>query len=136
MQKTLKTLEQYAPSVLRIGLALVVLWFSLQQFMDGAAWVAYVPDSVVSLSGMKAETLVLGNAIFEAVFGLMLLFGLWTRLSAFLMSLHLFGIMFSLGYGEIAVRDFGLGIGYFAVFMQGPDVWCLDKKKSETITTS
>ncbi len=129
-QKTIVLVELYAPSILRYGMAAVILWFSLQQLIHADAWTAYVPDSIVSLSHMSAVTLVYFNALFELVFGVMLLFGWQTRISALLLSLHLFDIMWVVGYGEIGVRDFGLAVATLVVFMNGPDLLCIQKKKS------
>ena len=122
MQKLNFYLELYAPSVLRIGMAVVILWFSTQQFAHPTDWTAYVPDAAVSLTHLSATALVHVNATFELVFGMLLLFGYQVRLSALLLALHLFDIMYVVGYGEIGVRDFGLAVATLAVFMNGPDI--------------
>lgn len=127
MQKK-SPLELYSPVILRLGMSLVMLWFSLQQFMHTQSWIAYVPDSAVTLTHMSAMTLVHVNAIFELVFGVLLVFGFQTRIVALLLSLHLFGIMYTIGYTEIGVRDFGLAVALFSIFMHGPDVLCVQKK--------
>ena len=41
----------------------------------------------------------------------------------------LIGIIIGLGYNNIAVRDFGLMLITFAIFLGGKDKWCLDYKK-------
>ena len=128
MNKITYYLELYAPAVLRIGMAIVILWFSLQQFIHNSAWVAYIPDSIVTMTHLSASTLVLLNAVFELVFGLALMFGIYTRFSALLLALHLFDIMWVVGYGEIGVRDFGLAIGTLVVFMNGSDIFCFHQK--------
>jgi len=132
MQKFISFIELYSPSVLRYGMAAVILWFSLQQFINASAWTAFVPDSVVSLSHMNATTLVYFNALFELVFGVMFLFGWQTRLAALLLSLHLFDIMWAVGYSEIGVRDLGLAVATFVVFMNGPDTLCIQPKSESS----
>lgn len=129
MQKFMPKIELYAPAVLRISMAVVILWFSAQQFIHTDAWTAYVPDSAVAMSRLSATTLVYFNAIFELVFGVMLVFGWQTRISALLLALHLFDIMYVVGYGEIGVRDFGLAFATLVVFMNGSDILCMQKKK-------
>ncbi|MEI6553117.1 MAG: DoxX family protein [bacterium] len=131
MNKKTNLLELYAPAVLRIGMAVVILWFSLQQFLHNSFWTAYIPDSIVALTHLGAPTLVMLNAIFELVFGLALVFGLYTRISALLLALHLFDIMWVVGYGDIGVRDLGLAIGTLVVFMNGPDIFCVLNKKRD-----
>lgn len=122
MKQFIKRLEDYSPSVLRISMSAVMLWFSFEQFMHNEQWTAYVPDYAISLTGFSATTLVYFNAFFEFVFGTMLLFGLYVRVSALLLALHLFDIMFVVGYGEVGVRDFGLAFATLVVFMNGPDL--------------
>ena len=117
-------LKKYAPSVLRFGMSVVILWFSMEQFLHTAQWTAYVPDSIVALTHMSAMTLVYGNAVFELVFGILLVFGIRTRIVALLLALHLFDIMWMVGYGEIGVRDFGLAVATLVIVMNGPDVFC------------
>lgn len=121
MQKNIALIEYYAPSVLRYGMTAVILWFSLQQFLHPATWTAYVPDSAVAITHFSAIALVYVNATLEAVLGLMLLFGWQTRIVALLLALHLFDIMYVVGYGEIGVRDFGLAVATLVVSMNGHD---------------
>ncbi len=129
MQKIISYIETqgpiWAPVVLRYGMTVVILWFGIQQFINTEAWTAYVPDSVVSLSHLSATTLVYLNATFEIIFGVLLALGLFTRIAALLLAIHLFEIMFTVGYGEIGVRDFGLAAATLVVFMNGPDILCL-----------
>jgi uncharacterized membrane protein YphA (DoxX/SURF4 family) len=125
MQKT-NYLQQYAPAVLRYGIALVVLWFSLQQFIHADQWVAFIPASIVAVTHLAATTIVYLNAIFELVFGTLLAFGWKTRWIALLLALHLFDIMWTVGYGEIGVRDFGLAVAALSIAMYGSDILCID----------
>ena len=130
MNLFLERIKPYGPSVLRIGMAIVILWFSTQQFINSSYWTAYVPDSIVSLTGLSAVALVHVNAVFELVFGVMLLFGIYVRLSALLLALHLFDIMYVVGYSEIGMRDFGLAVATLSVFMSGPDLLALYPERS------
>ena len=123
-------METYAPSVLRYGMVAVILWFGLQQLTNAQVWTAYVPDSIVSMTHMSALTLVYFNGVFEVVFGFLLALGWQTRIVALLLALHLFDIMYTVGYGEIGVRDFGLAVATLVVFMNGPDLLCMQPRKS------
>lgn len=122
----MKSLPQYAPVVLRVGISLVFLWFSYQQLTNTNSWTRMIPDVAVSLSGLSAQTLVLINGVFEAVFGLALLAGFYTRISASLLALHMFHITFVVGYGAIGVRDFGLAMATLSIALAGADAWTLD----------
>ena len=136
MQKISSFFKMYAPTILRLTMSAVILWFSLQQFLYANVWTAYVPDSVVSMSGLSAVFLVYFNASFELVFGLCLVFGIKTRLAAILLALHLFDIMWVVGYGEIGVRDFGLAFATLVIGMNGPDLLCLQQEYIEPIINS
>jgi len=119
-------LKMYAPSVVRYAMSLVVLWFGIQQFIDTSSWLAYVPDSAVAFTHLNATVLVYLNGTIEVVFGTLLMFGWKTRWVALILALHLFDIMYIVGYGEIGVRDFGLAMALFTIFMNGPDVLSFD----------
>lgn len=123
----MNTMKLYAPTVLRYALSLVMLWFGTQQFLNTQEYVGYVPDSIVAMLHTSAITLVHLNGIAELVLGTLLVFGIWTRWVAFLLALHLLDIMFTIGYGQIAVRDFGLAMALMVIFMNGPDPLTLDK---------
>ena len=129
IKKFIYFIEFYAPSLLRYGMSAVILWFGFAQLFNAGQWLAYVPDSIVSMTGMSATTLVYFNAIFELIFGLLLVFGWQTRIVAFLLAVHLFDIMYVVGYGEIGVRDFGLAVATLVVSMNGADPLCIQKKK-------
>ena len=74
------------------------------------------------------KSIMLLNGIFEVVFGTLLVIGLFTRIVAFLFFLHTLVIMFSLGYNDISIRDFGLALASLSVYLYGGDKWCLDRK--------
>jgi uncharacterized membrane protein YphA (DoxX/SURF4 family) len=118
-------MQKTAPIVLRIGMALVVLWFGVQQLLDPSIWTGYLPTWTSSLP-IGAVTFVLLNGWFECTFGLLLIAGFYTRFVALLLSLHLYGIAATLGLGELGVRDFGLATGLLSVFFYGQDVWSVD----------
>jgi len=112
MNNVTKSLRLYAPSVVRYGMSLVILWFGINQIIHPVEFLAYVPNSIVALTGITAMAIVKFNGMFEL-----------------LLSLHLFGIMYSVGYNEIGVRDFGLAVATFSIFMYGSDVLCIHQHK-------
>ena len=120
-------MKSSAPIILRIGLSLVFLWFGSQQLLHASMWVGLIPEWVLSLSQLSAATWVLFNGAFEIVFGLCLLAGYFTRITALLLAFHLLGIIFTVGYNDIGVRDFGLSMAAISIFLYGNDSWCLDR---------
>jgi uncharacterized membrane protein YphA (DoxX/SURF4 family) len=134
-QNTSLILKNIAPTVLRIGMALVFLWFGSQQLLHTSMWIGLIPDWVTSLTGFTTATVVHFNGAFEIVFGLALLTGYFTRVTALLLALHMLSITFDIGYTAVGVRDFGLSIAAIAVFLNGSDYFTLDRKLEKTEPT-
>jgi uncharacterized membrane protein YphA (DoxX/SURF4 family) len=128
-------LHVYAAPVLRIGMSLVFLWFGTQQLLHAADWTGFIPEFVVNMLPVSAETFVLGNGLMEVVFGIALILGIFTRPVAFILAIHMFGIALSLGWSAIGIRDFGLTVATTAIFLYGADYWTLDRKIRGKSTT-
>lgn len=118
-------LRAFAPTVLRVALSLVFLWFGFTQLQNAIAWVPYVPDFVQNFP-VSAATVVFINGLFEVLFGSFLLFGIFARISALLLGLHLLGIAFFIGLSATGVRDFGLSFATLSIFLSGGGRWSLD----------
>jgi uncharacterized membrane protein YphA (DoxX/SURF4 family) len=116
----------YAPTVLRVGLGAVFIWFGYDQFAHTANWVDFVPDYVVSLSGLSSHALVLLNAVLELVAGTALVVGFYTHFFALILALHLVEITITVGFNALGVRDFGLTIATAASAMLGSGPLSLD----------
>jgi len=123
----MKDLERYGKPLLRIALSLVFLYFGFQQITSPDAWVGFVPGFLVTF-GIAAKTIIFMNALLELSLGTLMLLGLFTRFSALILALHLFGIAASLGFNDLGARDFGLACATLAVFLFGSDFLCLDQK--------
>jgi len=119
--------EEYGPIILRISLSRVFLWFGLTGVFNTEFLVGYVPDFASNLP-ISIESVVILNGIFEIILGILLITGLFTRVVAFVLSLHTLSIMFSLGYNDVAVRDFGIALATLAIAFNGADNWSLDRK--------
>lgn len=115
-------------TVLRIGMCLVFLWFGAQQFISPEMWIGFIPEWVINLSPVSPVTLVHLNGALEIVFGTALLLGLFTRISALILAVHMAHITLMVGYDSIGVRDFGLAVAGFAIFLNGADPFTLDHK--------
>jgi uncharacterized membrane protein YphA (DoxX/SURF4 family) len=120
-------MQEFAPIVLRVGIALVFLWFGIDQLKDAESWVGMIPQSVTDISGMTATTLVQLNGTFEVIFGLALIVGFFGRISGLLLGLHLLSIIGVVGYNAIGVRDFGLMMACFAIALFGSGRWSVDE---------
>ncbi len=108
-------------------MSLVFLWFGSQQFLNPDMWIGFVPEWVVQMSPVGIVTLIHINGALELVFGTALLLGLFTRISALILALHMAHITSMIGYSSIAVRDFGLTVATLAIFLNGADHMSLDQ---------
>lgn len=135
--------KEYAPIILRIGLSIVFLWFGISQLINPESFIGYVPEFLYDHPNdmnhehplqlahnlpLTSHMIIMGNGAFETIFGLLLLLGMFTRISALLLAIHLLIITIGLGYNDIAVRDFGLVIATISIFLNGEDKFLLDKK--------
>ncbi len=128
-EKKTEKIKKYYHIVLRIGIAILFLWFGFSQIINPDAWIGLMPNYVQSITPFSANTLILFNGIFEIIFATLLLLGLYTRTVSLLLSLHLFHIVTIVGYGAIGARDLALAIATLSIFLHGADEFCLDKLK-------
>ncbi|MFZ3019943.1 MAG: DoxX family protein [Minisyncoccia bacterium] len=117
--------QKWASVLLRVAMALVFIWFGTQQLMRPEQWTSFIPAFINFIPAIKMVVL---NGWFEVVFGVALLIGFYTRLTSFLLALHLLGIAFTVGLNALGVRDFGLALATFSIFLNGADFLSLDNK--------
>jgi len=121
--------HDFGQVLLRGGLVALFLWFGLSQIAAPAEWIAWVPTWTAAFA--PAQTLVMLNGAFEVILGLALAAGFLTRWVALLLALHLFLIAFEVGYNDIGVRDFALGVATLSLFFFEPDQFTIDKRMKE-----
>jgi uncharacterized membrane protein YphA (DoxX/SURF4 family) len=120
--------KSYAPNFLRIGISLVIMWFGFQQLIHPEQWINFLPEFVDSMP-FSNITFVYLNGWFEVFAGLLMVLGLFTRIASILIIIHLVGIVFTLGYNAIAIRDIGLIFALISISLHGPDSWSIDSEK-------
>jgi uncharacterized membrane protein YphA (DoxX/SURF4 family) len=82
-----------------------------------------------------ANNIVILNGILEITLGIFLFLGLYTRFASLVLSFHLLFISISIGFNPLGVRDFGLALSTFVIFLNGADEYSFDSKffrKSKT----
>ncbi|MCK9212813.1 MAG: DoxX family protein [Ignavibacteriaceae bacterium] len=121
----LEKLKRYSPILLRTAIAIVFLWFGFSQLKDPSSWTGMLPEFAKSLS-ISPTTLIYISGSFEVILSIFLLLGIYTRISSFLLGLHLIDIITIVGYGPIGVRDFALALATFSIVLMGPDEFCLE----------
>ena len=119
--------ENIPKVVLRIALSIVFLYFGSQQVLHTSDWAGFVPE-IATRFFLSANNIVMINGTVELILGIFLLIGIYTRVSAFILSIHLLVIALPMGLNPTAVRDFGLALATFVIFLNGTDNWCIDRK--------
>lgn len=119
--------KKYVPIFLRISLSLVFLWFGYANIFNYEIFLKYIPSFVYSLPLSLREVLFI-NGVFDIVFGLFLLVGFYTRISALLLSFQILAITYFVGYNGATIGNIGLFLATISIFINGFDEWCIDKK--------
>ena len=118
-QETSEKMQRIGFILLRIGMALVFIWFGTEQLIQPKAWTGFVPTWAVP-SFLNVTQMVLINGLFEIVASSLLILNVFTRFVALLLALHLIGIAATIGINPIGVRDLGLAIATFSLSLLGP----------------
>lgn len=79
---------QIGISILRFGLATVFIWFGVSQLLNPTEWIGWVPVWAMELSGLSDMTILKINAFVEIVGGALLAFGIYTRVVAAVLAVH------------------------------------------------
>lgn len=125
------TARAFAPVVLRLGLAILYLWFGFSEITNVAAWTSWVPAWAVSLTGLSAAQIVLLNGAFEIAAGALLAIGLWVRFVGTLLALHMLLLVVEIGLGPIGMRDLTIAFATIAMALGGADWLALDRRLPE-----
>ncbi len=120
-----KKLQYYTKPLTRLSISFLFLWFGLNQIVNPENFIGYLPEFI--LQSDNAQVFVIANGVFETVAALLLTRGVLVRPISFILALHLFSIVITLGYNDIAIRDFTLMLITIIVMIGGKDQWCLKK---------
>lgn len=119
-------MQKYSSTVLRIGIGLVIIYFSSQQFINPSSWISFLPSWTTSLPISQIQFVYL-NAYFELIFGILLIIGFYIRIVAALLTLHMLGIVLSIGYNPTGMRDFGIFIALLSISLHEVNHLSVDK---------
>ncbi|MCH7850256.1 MAG: DoxX family protein [Nanoarchaeota archaeon] len=114
-------------AILRISLSLVFLYFGFSQVTNPEEWIGFVPEFLTGLI-LTANNIVMINGILELVLGSFMLIGFFTRPSSLILGINLLFIATSIGINPTGIRDAGLTIATFVIFLNGPDKYTIDSK--------
>jgi hypothetical protein len=107
-----------AYQILRLGFTVAPILFGLDKFFNLMVnWEQYLPPFINNLLGGQSHYLMLAVGLIEVIAGLGVAFK--PKVFAYVVSAWLLLIVINLltipGYFDIALRDFGLSIGAFAL---------------------
>jgi uncharacterized membrane protein YphA (DoxX/SURF4 family) len=105
--------------ILRLGLAIVFLYFGISQILDQSRWIYLVPDRffIFYINEVLKSKLVFINGIFDLIIALSLISGIFIRIFSILGFIHLISItIFSLGFEPSGIRDLGLAFAMLSLF--------------------
>lgn len=114
---------RYSQLALRIGLAIVFLWFGVHKFIEPQYWLdTWVPlsvQSVVQGIGVAPRDLINLIGLFEVLVAVSLVTGFFMRYFAIAAGLFLVSISITAvgGFNEVLVRDIGLLGGLVAIVL-------------------
>ena len=102
-------------TILRLGLAIVFLWFGVSKFIQPDYWLAaWVPSLLV----------IYCLAVFEIFVAISLASNMFVDIFAFLAALMLVAVGLSHGFNQALAQDIGLGAGLMAlVFWPSKQSW-------------
>lgn len=112
-------MQKWGFRILRIGLALIFIWFGKEQLMNPGSWIGYVPSWAESIFP-NTEKLVLLNGLFELVAAFLLIMNVFTRVVALILAVHLLVIALAIGINPVGVRDIGLSIAALSLALVHP----------------
>ncbi len=120
-------LNRYAPVLVRLTIAAVLLWFGINQSMHPEMWTRVVPAWGAGLFGSAAAA-VHFNAWFEVILAALLLLGIQTRILGLIAAIHIGVIASGFGFfNPTGARDFGLALAALSISLAGADAWTLDR---------
>jgi uncharacterized membrane protein YphA (DoxX/SURF4 family) len=105
--------------IIRVGLALVFLWFGIDKFFHPDYWInAWLPQIIVDMvtrTGMSAKDFMYLIGIFELLVAISMLTNVFARHFAFLAVVFLLSLLAFHGLKEVIIRDVGLIGGFLAI---------------------
>lgn len=117
-------MSKYSAILLRFSMAGVFLWFGYMQLTDAAAWIGFLPEWLGYIP-VSSEVIVQVNGWLEVLLAISMIAGVWTRVVAAILGVHLMGIAIMVG-GATGVRDAGLALATLSLVLANVDSWTLD----------
>jgi len=125
----LKSKKDYSVAIIRISLALVLLWFGIDELRHPEYWVGFFPPWLTPLLPVSSDAFLAFNGLVEITIGALLLIGFYARVFGAIACLHLLFIAAAVGYNDIAIRDLGLAAMALSLVFSGAGNLSIDERK-------
>ena len=94
--------------VVRLGIAVVFLWFGVDKFFRPLVWFGFVPEFAVGLNPLSPNAFMYVQGVVETALGFLLLIGFFTRIASAAAAFIMFFVVLSLGFNDLGIRDFAV----------------------------
>ena len=94
--------------VIRIGLAVVFLWIGIDTLLHPIVWLAWVPQWLLNIIPFSPTMFMYIQGSVHVLLGSLLLVGFLTRKAAAVAAVILAAIIITLGFNDLAARDFAI----------------------------
>jgi uncharacterized membrane protein YphA (DoxX/SURF4 family) len=91
---------------LRLGLGIIFFYFGVDKFVHVYRWVGFIPTWMYL--PISAELFMYIQGVIETAIGVLLLSGYFVRYAAGVSAVILLGIVATMGFNDIMIRDLGL----------------------------
>ena len=124
MKKDFRDISSF---ILRIGLAIVFLYFGLDKFINLEANINIIRSFSFIPIDIKFFTVFYG--VIEILVASFLILGLFTRITAIIASLMILTIflMFWILFNDLIIRDIGLLAIAISLAITGSEIWSIDR---------
>lgn len=110
---------RYSNVFLRLGLAVVFIWFGVDKFLNPQYWLsAWIPQGALTIAskfGLGGTDIVYSSGVLELLVGASVLSNIFIKIFSVLALIFLATVLFAFGISEVLVRDIGLMGGLLAL---------------------
>ena len=112
----------FARWILIASLVFVFLYFGIDKFVHPILWVGFLPLWMNGMMGIENDAWIIIIGVLEVVLALLLIIpvSIIRKIGTILIALHLLGIIWQVGWNDVAVRDIGLMLSAVALFFLLP----------------
>ena len=120
--------KSWSTLILRLGIGIVFLFFGVDKFIHPEVWINWVSPRLLYYFPFPQEVFIYLDGGLEAIIGVMLILGFYTRIFALIASLLIVGILATVGITDVTLRDVAILAGALSLVLTGSDKLSVDNK--------